>query len=97
VRVIVIGGTGTIGAAVVQALEGAHEVVVASRGGEPHVDLADPASIAQLLERSDDVGAVVCCAASAPLTRLSDERFIASIYVAAVEGGMSGEILRPGA
>ena len=70
-RVIVIGGTGTIGAAV--------------------------ASIARLLEGSDDVGAVVSFAASAPLTRLSDERFIASIYVAAVEGGMSGEILRPGA
>ncbi len=78
-RVIVIGGTGTIGGAVVEALQGAHEVIAASRSGEPRVDLADAGTIARLLERFDDVDAVVCCAANAPLVPLTDERLVASI------------------
>jgi NAD(P)-dependent dehydrogenase (short-subunit alcohol dehydrogenase family) len=82
VRVLVIGGTGTIGSAVVAALRGRHEVIAASRSGTPSVDLADRRAIAELLERLDDADAVVCCAASAPLasiTELSDEDFFMSI------------------
>lgn len=81
-RVIVIGGTGTIGSAVVEALEGAHEVIAASRSGQPRADLADTRTIAELLERLNDIDAVVCCAANAPLvslTDVSDEEFVASI------------------
>jgi NAD(P)-dependent dehydrogenase (short-subunit alcohol dehydrogenase family) len=80
--VIVIGGTGTIGSAVVKALEGAHEVISASRSSEPRADLADARTIAQLLERLDDIDAVVCCAANAPLmslTEASDQQFVAGI------------------
>jgi NAD(P)-dependent dehydrogenase (short-subunit alcohol dehydrogenase family) len=72
VKAIIIGGTGTIGSAVVDALRGEHEVIVASRRGEPRVDLADSGTVAQLLERFDDVDAVVCCAASAPLASLAE-------------------------
>jgi NAD(P)-dependent dehydrogenase (short-subunit alcohol dehydrogenase family) len=82
VKVIVIGGTGTIGSAVVGALQGSHEVIVASRGGAPRVDLADTRTVAQLLERLNDTDAVVCCAANAPLasiTQSSEEDFVASI------------------
>jgi NAD(P)-dependent dehydrogenase (short-subunit alcohol dehydrogenase family) len=70
-QVIVIGATGTIGAAVVEQLRGSHEVVAASRRGDPRVDLGDAASIAALFERVEDADAVVCCAASAPLGDLS--------------------------
>jgi NAD(P)-dependent dehydrogenase (short-subunit alcohol dehydrogenase family) len=82
VRVIVIGGTGTIGRAVVNALQDVHEVIAASRSTEPHADLADTRTIAQLLERSNNTDAVVCCAANAPLvsiTEVSEEEFVASI------------------
>jgi NAD(P)-dependent dehydrogenase (short-subunit alcohol dehydrogenase family) len=82
VRVLVIGGTGTIGSAVVAALRDRHEVIAASRSGTPRVDLADRRTIARLLERLSDADAVVCCAASAPLaalTEVSDEDFVASI------------------
>jgi NAD(P)-dependent dehydrogenase (short-subunit alcohol dehydrogenase family) len=65
-KVVVIGATGTIGAEVADALEASHEVVRASRSGEPRVDLADPASVAELLAAVDDVDAIACCAASAP-------------------------------
>ena len=57
-------------------------MISASRSGEPHADLADARTIARLLERLDDIGAVVCCAANAPLVSLtggSDEQFLASI------------------
>ena len=77
-KVIVIGGTGTIGAAVVEALEGSHEVVVASRRREPRVDLGDAQTIAALFEVVGDADAVICCAASsplAPITELTDEGF----------------------
>ena len=76
---IVIGGTGTIGSAVVEALQGAHDVIAASRSGEPRVDLADARSIPRLLERFDDADAVVCCAANAPLVSLADAQFVASL------------------
>jgi NAD(P)-dependent dehydrogenase (short-subunit alcohol dehydrogenase family) len=82
VKVIVIGGTGTIGSAVVDALRGRHEVIVASRSEEPRVDLVDPRTVARLLERLNGADAVVCCAANAPLASiadLSDEDFVESI------------------
>lgn len=81
-KVIVIGGSGVIGHAVVDALQPAHQVVSASRNGEPRVDLADPPTIAGLFERVTDADAVVCCAANAPLngiTELSDDEFLRSI------------------
>jgi NAD(P)-dependent dehydrogenase (short-subunit alcohol dehydrogenase family) len=82
VKVIVIGASGTIGSAVVEALRGSHEVVPASRRGDPRVDLADPGTIAALFRRPNDLDAVVCCAASAPLGSIADtshDRFRANV------------------
>jgi NAD(P)-dependent dehydrogenase (short-subunit alcohol dehydrogenase family) len=82
VKVVVIGGTGTIGSAVVEALRGSHQVVVASRRGEPRIDLADTHTIGAFFELVNDADAVICCAANAPLgsiTELSDEDFRDSI------------------
>jgi NAD(P)-dependent dehydrogenase (short-subunit alcohol dehydrogenase family) len=86
-KVVVVGATGTIGSAVAAALEPAHEVVRGSRSGEPRVDLAEPESIAALFASVGDVDAVVCCAASAPLTPLSDAGFVASL-----EGKLLGQV-----
>jgi NAD(P)-dependent dehydrogenase (short-subunit alcohol dehydrogenase family) len=82
VKVIVIGGSGVIGRAVVDALEPEHQVVSASRSGDPRVDLGDVATVSELFDRITDADAVVCCAANAPLnelTAVSDDEFYRSI------------------
>jgi NAD(P)-dependent dehydrogenase (short-subunit alcohol dehydrogenase family) len=81
-KVIVIGATGTIGAAVAAALEERHEVVRASRSGSPSVDMEDPTSIAALLAAAGPVDAVVCCAASARMAPLDapDEAFLQGLH-----------------
>jgi nucleoside-diphosphate-sugar epimerase len=79
-KVIVVGGTGTVGSKVSEALEARHEVIRASRRGEPRVDLADAKSIAALFTPRSDIHAVVCCAASAPLSPLTNPTFIGSTH-----------------
>jgi NAD(P)-dependent dehydrogenase (short-subunit alcohol dehydrogenase family) len=78
VKVVVIGATGVVGSAVADALAQRHDVVCASRRGDPQVDVGDPESIARLFASVPDVDAVVCCAANAPLNALAgqtDEAF----------------------
>jgi len=79
VRVMVVGATGTVGTAVCELLEPGHEVVRASRRGDARVDLDDRDSIAALADGLRGVDAIVCCAASAPLTPLLDGDFIPSL------------------
>ncbi|ANS68598.1 short-chain dehydrogenase/reductase SDR [Streptomyces lincolnensis] len=77
-----IGATGTIGRAVVEELEAAHEVVKVSRGGSPRADLEDPSSLDALFDEVPDLDAVVCCAASGPLVDLAevtDDTFAAGV------------------
>jgi NAD(P)-dependent dehydrogenase (short-subunit alcohol dehydrogenase family) len=81
-KVIVIGSTGIIGAAVVRALGARHQVVGASRRGDPRVDLEDSASIAALFRAIPDVDAVVCCGGEAvykPLPQLTEQDFASSL------------------
>ncbi|KPI01759.1 hypothetical protein OK006_7948 [Actinobacteria bacterium OK006] len=75
-KVLVIGATGTIGAAVCAALDERHEVVRASRSGPVSVDVGDPASVGALFARVGELDAVVCCAAvggMAPLTGCDED------------------------
>ncbi|MEQ8329236.1 MAG: short chain dehydrogenase [Longimicrobiales bacterium] len=83
-RVLVVGGTGTIGGAVAALLEGAgHRVVRAGRSrGDHAVDLAARASIEALYQATGPVDAVVCCAGTAvfgTVQDLDDEAYRASI------------------
>lgn len=81
-KVVVIGATGTIGAAVAHALAARHEVVRASRSAPVRADLADPASLNALFGSVKEIDAVVCCAASvrlAPFASLSDTDFCLSL------------------
>ena len=81
-RVVVVGGTGTIGSAVVEAL-GVHDVIrVGSRGGDLQVDISRPESIRGLFQATGEVDAVISCAGSArfrPLAELGDEDFAFSL------------------
>jgi NAD(P)-dependent dehydrogenase (short-subunit alcohol dehydrogenase family) len=81
-KILVIGATGTIGSAVVKALAGKHEVISASRKGNPTVDLDDPASLAALFASVKGLSHVISCAGSGawkPLAQLTDEDFAYSL------------------
>jgi len=82
-RILVIGATGTIGAAVAQALDARHEVLRASHSRSAlAVDLADPESIKRLYAKVGTVDAVVSAAGKAafgPLLALSAEDFSLSL------------------
>ncbi|MBL8039346.1 MAG: short chain dehydrogenase [Nitrospira sp.] len=72
-RVIVVGGTGTIGSAVVAALSARHEVVVAGRKtGAVHVDLASPDSIRAMFQSVGKFDAVVSAAGQAKFGTLDE-------------------------
>jgi NAD(P)-dependent dehydrogenase (short-subunit alcohol dehydrogenase family) len=81
-RIVVVGATGTIGRAVVDAL-GGHEVVKVSHRSTPlTVDIADPDSIAALYRRLGSFDALVCAAGSArmkALTELTEDDFAFSL------------------
>jgi len=78
-KILVIGATGTIGAAVVNLLEARHEVLRASHSRSTlTVDLADPDSIKRLFAKVGRVDAVVSTAGQAvfrPLPDLTDADF----------------------
>lgn len=78
-KVVVIGVTGTIGKAIVSALQNKHEIVAISRSaGEHRADITDKASIERVLAKIGKVDAIVCAAGGAvfkPLAALSDADF----------------------
>jgi NAD(P)-dependent dehydrogenase (short-subunit alcohol dehydrogenase family) len=78
-RIIVVGASGTIGRAVVAALEAQHEVIAASRLSlTAPVDIEKPASIREMYRRTGKVDAVVSVAGQAkfaPLAELADSDF----------------------
>lgn len=82
-RVIVIGASGTIGSAVVEALSARHEVIrVAHTQGDYQVDIASKDAIRQLFERVAPFDAVVSAAGAAkfkPLAELTDDDFAFSL------------------
>ncbi|MDT0342180.1 short chain dehydrogenase [Streptomyces litchfieldiae] len=94
-RILVIGATGTIGRAVTAAFgEAGHEVVRASRGAaepELRVDMADPASVAALLAAVGEVDAVVCCAASGALVRITEGAD--AEFLTGLDGKLLGQVL----
>ena len=81
-RVVVVGGTGTIGSAVVAALTGRHEVVVVGRNrGAVQVDLASPDSIRAMFQSVGKLDAVVSAAGQAKfgsLDELTDADYVFS-------------------
>ena len=78
-RILVVGGGGTIGRAIVAALSAGNEVVAASRQSAGiKVDITDPASIQAMYRSAGKLDAVVCAAGQAkfaPLAKLSDADF----------------------
>jgi len=72
-RVLVIGGTGTIGSAVAGLLATRDDVVVGSRHGpDVVVDITDTDSIRRMFDSLGSVEAVVCAAGAAAFKSLDD-------------------------
>ena len=82
-RILIVGATGTIGRAIVAALKGRHDLVLASKDDTAEqVDIGDPGSIKALYARVGRVDAVVCAAglvAFKPLADLTDADFSLSL------------------
>jgi NAD(P)-dependent dehydrogenase (short-subunit alcohol dehydrogenase family) len=84
-NVLVVGGTGTIGAAVVDALrDEGHQVRTAERkGGDLQVDITSADSVRAMLAQAGRVDAIVSAAGGAawkPLAQLTDDDFEMSLH-----------------
>src|SRR4029450_4390430 len=84
VRIIVIGGAGTIGKAVVAALSDRHDVVVAGRrSGTVQVDIQSPDSVRALYRPAGSFDALVCAAGEAhfgPFETMSETELALGIH-----------------
>lgn len=72
-KIMIIGGTGTIGSAVAHLLRARHEVVtVGGRSGDFQVDMSSETSIRALFESVGRCDAVICASGSVRFKTLSD-------------------------
>jgi NAD(P)-dependent dehydrogenase (short-subunit alcohol dehydrogenase family) len=82
-KIIVVGANGTIGRAVLQALQGRHEIVAVGRShGQHNVDLVSRESIERFYTAVKFFDALVCAAGEArfgPLANLTDADFQVSL------------------
>ncbi|KPC53425.1 short chain dehydrogenase [Amantichitinum ursilacus] len=78
-KVLIIGATGTVGAAVSAALEPRHQLLRAGKtSGELQVDITDDASVTALFERVGRVDAIVSTVGKmhfGPLTDMTAQQF----------------------
>lgn len=82
-KLLVIGGNGTIGRKVVERLSQKHEVIIAGRtSGDIRVDFSDANSIQAMFEKTGTLDGIVCIAGDAKwdkFDQLSEEDFYIGI------------------
>ena len=81
-KILVVGGSGTLGRAVVAELSKRHEVISASRSGAVKVDIKDIATIRAMYEQVGTLDAVVCTAGKAhfgPLAEITEDKMAIGI------------------
>ena len=78
-KILIIGGNGTIGKKVVAHFKETNEVLVAGRtSGDAMVDISDSSSIENLFKNVENIDAIVCIAGEAKwdeFTKLSEEDY----------------------
>jgi NAD(P)-dependent dehydrogenase (short-subunit alcohol dehydrogenase family) len=91
-KILVIGGSGTIGRAVVNELKSDSEVITASlNNGEYTVDLADQASIAALFQQTGPLDAIICAASRGVVIKPVKEMAIED-YQASLQQKLLGQV-----
>jgi NAD(P)-dependent dehydrogenase (short-subunit alcohol dehydrogenase family) len=90
-KILVVGGTGTIGSKVVNRLSQTDEVItVGSTSGDLQADITDPESITSLFEEVGKVDAVITTVGSAPVKPLADSSN--DDFMEGVKSKMMGQI-----
>ncbi len=78
-KMLIVGGNGTIGQRVATHFREKHEVIIAGRtGGDIQLDIADSTSIENALEQVGELDAILCIAGEAkwaPFNDLSEEDY----------------------
>jgi len=91
VKIIIIGGNGTIGKRVTEHLSKKHEILIAARtSGDLTVDIADKESIKEMFERVEDIDAVVCIAGEAKWDKL--ENLTEDDFYVGIKSKLMGQI-----
>lgn len=78
-KILVIGGTGTLGKAVVSEFAGSHEVITAGKThGDYQVDITDESSVKALFQCTGKIDAIIATTGSlhfGPLVEMTAEQF----------------------
>jgi len=91
VKIIIIGGNGTIGKRVTEHLSKKHEILIAARtSGDLTVDIADKESIKEMFERVEDIDAFICIAGEAKWDKL--ENLTEDDFYAGIKSKLMGQI-----
>jgi NAD(P)-dependent dehydrogenase (short-subunit alcohol dehydrogenase family) len=90
-KIIVIGGTGTIGKAVVKELAPRHEVIVAGqKNGDLQVDMMDPRSIEKMYQAAGKFDAVIVTAGNVHFGALTEMN--AEHYAIGLQSKLMGQV-----
>jgi len=90
-KILIVGGCGTIGKKIVDALQPKHQVITAGRNsGDIHVDITDPMSIQKMFEDIKQVDACVCTAGTGFYGDYNT--MTADDFMPGIQGKMLGQI-----
>lgn len=90
-RIIIIGGTGTIGKAVAQELGQRHEMIIAARDhGDIQLDITNPASIENMYHSVKNLDAVISTTGKVEFKELTE--FSAEDYFVGLKNKLMGQI-----
>lgn len=90
-KIIIVGGTGTIGSAVVNALSSRHDIItVGHERGEVQVDIANPASISKMYQQIGKFDALIATTGKVHFGALPD--LTAEHYAIGLQSKLMGQV-----
>lgn len=90
-KILLVGGTGTIGSRITERLSGSHNLIIAGHSsGDVQTDITDPKAIKTLFEEVGPVDAVIVTTGSAPMKPA--HQLTNSDFMEGVKSKMMGQI-----